>query len=180
MQIVGRIYISCLRAEVSFPPDWLWGEESFSAFRGLSQSFCYGPLHIRHSNGGLSSSQALKLSCLFCWSLIFSLPLYLWLHLNLPVSVQFGCSVVPYSLWRMDCSTPGLLVHHQLPELTQTHVHRVSDAIQPSHPLLSPSPTFNFPSFGDFSDESALCIRWPVEFQLQHQSFQWIFRTDFL
>ena len=45
----------------------------------------------------------------------------------------------------MDCSTPGLLVHHQLPELAQTHVHRVSDAIQPSHPLSSPSsPTFNF------------------------------------
>ena len=39
----------------------------------------------------------------------------------------------------MDCSTPGLLVHHQLPELAQTHVHRVGDAIQPSHPLLSPS-----------------------------------------
>ena len=44
----------------------------------------------------------------------------------------------------MDCSTPGLPVHHQLPEFTQTHVHRVSDAIQPSHPLPSPSlPTFN-------------------------------------
>ena len=40
----------------------------------------------------------------------------------------------------MNCSTPGLPVHHQLPELTQTHVHRVSDAIQPSHPLSSPSP----------------------------------------
>ena len=40
----------------------------------------------------------------------------------------------------MDCSTPGFPVHHQLPEPTQTHVHRVSDAIQPSHPLLSPSP----------------------------------------
>ena len=40
----------------------------------------------------------------------------------------------------MDCSTPGFPVHHQLPELTQTHVYRVSDAIQPSHPLLSPSP----------------------------------------
>ena len=46
----------------------------------------------------------------------------------------------------MDCSTPGLPVHHQLPEFTQTHVHRVSDAIQPSHPLSSPSPpTFNLP-----------------------------------
>ena len=40
----------------------------------------------------------------------------------------------------MDCSTPGLPVHHQLPELAQTHVHRVGDAIQPSHPLSSPSP----------------------------------------
>ena len=40
----------------------------------------------------------------------------------------------------MNCSTPGLLVHHQLPEFTQTHVHRVGDAIQPSHPLLSSSP----------------------------------------
>ena len=39
----------------------------------------------------------------------------------------------------MDCSTPGFLVHYQLPELSQTHVHQVSDAIQPSHPLLSPS-----------------------------------------
>ena len=43
----------------------------------------------------------------------------------------------------VDCSTPGLPVHHQLPELAQTHVHRVGDAIQPSHPLSSPSPTFN-------------------------------------
>ena len=44
----------------------------------------------------------------------------------------------------MDCSTPGFPVHHQLPELAQTPVHRVGDAIQPSHPLLSPSmPTFN-------------------------------------
>ena len=40
----------------------------------------------------------------------------------------------------IDCSMPGLPVHHQLPEFTQTHVHRVSDAIQPSHPLSSPSP----------------------------------------
>ena len=51
----------------------------------------------------------------------------------------------------MDCSTPGLPVHHQLPELTQAHVHRVGDAIQPSHPLSSPSPlTFNLPASGSF------------------------------
>ena len=61
----------------------------------------------------------------------------------------------------MDCSTPGLPVHHQLPEFTQTHVHWVSDAIQPSHPLSSllllPSV---FPSTRVFSNESALHIRW--------------------
>ena len=62
----------------------------------------------------------------------------------------------------MNCSTPGLPVHHQLPEFTQTHVHRVSDAIQPPHPLspllLLPS---IFPSIRVFSNESALHMRWP-------------------
>ena len=61
----------------------------------------------------------------------------------------------------LDCSTPGLPVHHQLPELTQTHVHWVGDAIQPSHPLSSPSPpAFNPSSIRVFSNESVLCIRW--------------------
>ena len=62
----------------------------------------------------------------------------------------------------MNRSTPGLPVHHQLPESTQTHVHRVGDAIQPSHPLLVPSPpAFNLSSIRVFSNESALRIRWP-------------------
>ena len=63
----------------------------------------------------------------------------------------------------MDCSMPaGLPVHHQLPEFTQTHVHWVGDAIQPSHPLLSPSPlAFNLSQHSVFSSESVLCIRWP-------------------
>ena len=61
-----------------------------------------------------------------------------------------------------DCSTPGLPVHHQLLELTQTHVHWVGDAIQPPHPLSSPSPPPSiFHSIRVFSNESALCIRWP-------------------
>ena len=58
----------------------------------------------------------------------------------------------------MDCSTPGLPVHHQLPEFTQTHVHQVSDAIQPSHLLSSLS---IFPSTRSFSNESVLHLRWP-------------------
>ena len=62
----------------------------------------------------------------------------------------------------MDHSTPGLPVHHQLLEFTQTHVHRVGDAIQSSHPLSSPSPPPSiFPSIGIFSNESVLRIRWP-------------------
>ena len=62
----------------------------------------------------------------------------------------------------MDCSTPGLPVHHQLLEFTQTHVHWVSDAIQPSHPLSFPSPlAFNLSQHQGFSNESALHIRWP-------------------
>jgi len=70
-------------------------------------------------------------------------------------SVQFSRSVVSDSSWPHESSTPGLPVHHQLLEFTQTHVHRISDAIQSSHPLSSPSPPAPNPS--------------------QHQSlFQWV------
>ena len=62
----------------------------------------------------------------------------------------------------MDCSMPGLPVYHQLPEFTQTHVHLVGDAIQPTHPLSSPSPsTFNLPQHQGLSYKSVLHIRWP-------------------
>ena len=60
-------------------------------------------------------------------------------------SVQYSHSVMSFC-GPIDCSTPGLHVHHQLPEFTQTHVHRVGDAIQPSHPLWSPSPPAPNPS----------------------------------
>ena len=63
---------------------------------------------------------------------------------------------------RMNRSTPGLPVHHQLPEFTQNHIHWVGDAIQPSHPLLSPySPAPIPPSIKVFSNESTLHMRWP-------------------
>ena len=62
----------------------------------------------------------------------------------------------------MNCSTPGLPVRHQLPEYTQTHVHQVGDAIQPSHPLSSPFPPAPNPSQHQiFSNESTLHMRWP-------------------
>ena len=95
----------------------------------------------------------------------------------------FSVQLCP-TLWDpMDCSTPVFPVHHQLPELAQTHVHWVGDAIQPSHPLLPPSP----PAL-NLSQHQGL-FQWVgsshqvakvLELQLQRQSFQWIFRTDFL
>ena len=98
-------------------------------------------------------------------------------------SVQLSCSVVSDWLWPMDCSMPCFAVHHQLLELTQAHVHWVSDVIQPSHPLSSPSPSaFNLSQhqglfkWVSFSHQVAKVL----EFQLQHQSFQWTSRTDFL
>ena len=89
----------------------------------------------------------------------------------------------PTLCYPMYCSTSGLPVHHQLLEFTQTHVHWVGDATQPSHPLSSPYPTaFNISQHqGLFQWVSSLHQGAKVlEFQLQHQSFQWIFRTDLL
>ena len=83
----------------------------------------------------------------------------------------------------MDCGTPGFPVHHQLPELTQTHVHRVGDATQPSHPLSSPSPPpLNLSHHQGLFQwvSSSQQVAKGLEFQLPHQSFQWLFRTDFL
>ena len=83
----------------------------------------------------------------------------------------------------MNSSMPDLPVHHQLPEITQTHVHWVGDAIQPSHPLLSP-----FPPALNLSQHQSL-FQWVnsshevakvLEFQLQNQSYQWTPRTDLL
>ena len=85
-------------------------------------------------------------SCLSPLSLIFHIKLLCsdssYAQLSLKLSVQFSsvAQSCPTLCDSMNCSTPGLLVHHQLLEFTQTHIHRVSDAIQPSHPLSSPSP----------------------------------------
>jgi len=77
-------------------------------------------------------------------------------------SVQFSHSFVSDFLRPHESQMPGLPVHHQLPEFTQTHVHRVSEAIQPSHPLSSPSrPTPNPSQHQSLSNESTLRMRWP-------------------
>ena len=83
----------------------------------------------------------------------------------------------------MDCSLLDFPVHYQLPELTQIHVYPVGDHPMASHPLSSPSlPAFNFPQHqGLFQSVSSLHqVVKVLEFQLQHQSSQWIFRSDFI
>ena len=93
-----------------------------------------------------------------CWNHMLSVVMKLILVKMSISSVSQSC---PTLCDPMNCTTPGLPVHHQLPEFTQTHVHRVSDTIQPS-PQLSPSPPApNPPSIRVFSSESTLHMRWP-------------------
>ena len=102
----------------------------------------------------------------------------LWLELakSLPVFLAAMYSVQSLScVWLcdpMNCSTPDLPVHHQLPEFTQTHVHWVSDAIQPSHPLSSASPALNLSQHQGLFKwvSSSYQVAKVLEFQLQHQS----------
>ena len=99
------------------------------------------------------------------------------------LSVQFSSvtQLCPTLCNPMDCIRPGFPVHHQHRELAQIHIHWVSDAIQPSHPPSSPSPTFNICQHqGLFQWVSTMHqVAKVLEFQLQHHSFQLIFRTDF-
>ena len=99
------------------------------------------------------------------------------------LSVSSVTQLFPTLCDPMDCSTQGFPVHQQLPEVTQNHVHRVSDAIQPSHPLSSPSPpTISLSQHQDLFQwvSSSQQVAKVLELQLQHQSFQWVFRADFL
>ena len=107
------------------------------------------------------------------------------LEINGFVSVQFiSVAQLCRTLWDpMNRSTPGLPVHHQLPEFTPTHVHWVGDAIQPSYPLSSPyPPAFNLSQHQGLFQwvNSSHQVAKVLEFQLQHQSFQWTPRTDLL
>ena len=88
---------------------------------------------------------------------------FLGLHSNLYLLCQVSSAQSCPALCNpMDCSTPGFPVHHQVPELAQTHAHWVCDAMQPSHSLLSPSPpTVNLSQLQGLSKEWALHIRWP-------------------
>ena len=108
-------------------------------------------------------------------------PWYICISMQLPVQFSSVAKSCPTLCDPMDWSTPGLAVHHQLFEFTQSHVHWVGDAIQPSHPLSSTSlPALNLSEHqGLFKWISCLHqVAKVLEFQLQHQSFQWTPRTD--
>ena len=128
-----------------------------------------------------------------CTTSLSTLALIMYLEICIPQyhcegqvsSVQFSSVTQSYPTLcdPMNHSTPGLPVHHQLPEFAQTHSHWVSDAIQPSHPLSSTFPPAPNPSqhqglfqWVNSSHEVAKVL----DFQLQHQSFQWTSRTDLL
>ena len=110
----------------------------------------------------------------------------MWNFTRVFLQAVICCSVVQSCLSLCDplhCNTPGFPVHHRLLEFSQAHVHWVSNAIQPSHPLLSPSP----PAFSLSQHQSLFqwvgsshWIAKVLELQLRHQSFQWICRVDFL
>ena len=96
---------------------------------------------------------------------------------------QLSHSVMSSSLWPHGLQYARFPIHQQLPELAQTQVHQVGNAIQPSHPLSSPSPpTFNLSQHQGLFKwvSSSHQVAKVLEFQLQHQSCQWIFRVDFL
>ena len=104
-----------------------------------------------------------------------------WTSMMLLLQFSSVTQSYPIVCDHMDYSIPGFPVHQQLLELAQTHLYWVSDAIQTSDPLRSPSPAFNLSQHHGLFQISSLHQEAKVlEFQLQHQSFQWIFRFDFL
>ena len=134
-----------------------------------------------------TAARQASLSFTISWSCSNSCPLIQWCHPTIIIlcclqfsSVTQSCLTLCRS---MGCRILSFPVYHQCLELTQTHFHRVSDAIQPSHPLSSaPTPAFNLSQHQGLSRwvSSSHQVAKVMEFQLQHQSFQWIFRVDFL
>ena len=147
-----------------------------------------------------SRPHIIHIFCTFCFvsvccvflCLICPTNYYYWLSFSLDrrrkwSSYKMGCCLVtklcPAVCNPMDCSTPVFSVVQHLPEPAQTHVHWVDDVIQPSHPLSSPSPpAFTLSQHQDLFQwvDSSHQTAKVLELQLQHPSFQWIFRSDFL
>ena len=153
----GRKWSSCIREECESLQ--AMGQTEMFSLQICSQYYSYSSNHALWN----TTQTDMASLCNHCWC-----------------SVTHSCPTLCNS---MDCNVPGFPVHHYLLDFAQTHVHWVSDAIQPSHPLSPPSP----PAF-NLSQHRGL-FQWVIssnqvakvlKLQLQHQSFQWIFRSDFL
>ena len=183
--------ITCHRITQEVRPPARINQEPYHGFRitqPLSFSFCVSlPMSPSHLPSSSAHSQipATGQPCSFPYLPNRVGPIQYPLDLCTSWNIQFS-SVAQSCLTLcdpMDHSMPGLPVHHQLPDFIQIHVHWVGEDIQPSHPLLSPPP----PAFS-LSQHQGL-FQWVssshqltkvLELQLQHQSFQWVFRTDVL
>ena len=148
----------------------------FSGWIFLTQGSNWGLLHYRQILYHLSHQWNPYMYVCVC--------IYIYIYIYIYISsVQFSHSVVSDSCDPMNRSTPGLPVYHQLLDSTQTHVYWVGDAIQPSHPLSSPSPPALNPS--QHQDlfkwvRSSRQVAKVLQFQFQYQSFKWTPRTDLL
>ena len=172
-------------------PVFLPGETPWTEEPGRLQST--GSQRVRHDWSNLACKQSLVWfltimdymsisipSKFICWALIHPYHCDVFRRKDLWEVTRIHSFISVALCYLMDCSMSGFPVHHQLPELAQTHVHWVGDAIQPSDPLLSPSPpTFDLFQHQGLSSTSHQVAK-VLEFQFQYQSFQWIFRTDFL
>ena len=189
----GTLWLACCALDFLLPPDLFPGDHNQPGLQQLASS----PLGLRdptsfsvYTPTFLYPIQTVPVGYLLyvdpgwwgrgdtSWKILS------WLQV-VSSSVQFISVAQSWSTLcsPVDCSMPGLLLHHQLPESTQIHVHWVGDAIQWPHPLSSPfPPTLNLSQHqGLFKWVSSLYqVAKVLEFQLQHQSFQWTFRTDFL
>ena len=119
-----------------------WGPETLRSSHSVHFHHCWES-HPENSPT-MSSTKSWRTKTSQVWKSLFLLKPHTCWRVSLNLQFSSVAQLCRTLCDPMDCSTPGLPVHHQLPEFTQTHVHRVGDAIQPSHPLLSHSPpTFN-------------------------------------
>ena len=172
MEVVKSVCLSTVT------PAPFWFPHAWDIFQSFALSWC---VSIKMKWVSCRQYAFFKIHLVTSSLLIGEFNSFIFKVINDPCSSVQLLSRIWLFVWH--CSILGFPVHHQIPELVQTHVHWVSDAIQPSHPLSSPSlPAFNLSQHqGLFQWVSSLHqVAKILELQLQHQSFQWIFRTYFL
>ena len=164
----------------------MWEEKATSEGVTMQCGRCFDGVEgvMQTPRDAASSSLPLPYLCRFPSRVSRLLPKHVSLSCQPLFCLQFSSAAqsCPTLHDPMNRSMPGLPVHHQLPESTQTHVDCIGDAIQPSYPLSSPSPALNLSQHqGLFKWVSSLHqVGKALEFQLQHLSFQWTPRTDLL